>query len=91
MTQHLSDIHRHIRLVETTHNHEEEDLFVEAATAELVNEDRVGVLMEDLGDVIFKLKSYRETAGSEEYALGVEEGLQLAADMLSRLLESHSG
>lgn len=90
MTQHLSDMHQYIRLVETNPVQDEDDRLVESISADLpLNE--VNVLMEDLGDVIFKLKSYRELDGSEDYALGVEEGLQLAADMLARLLESHSG
>lgn len=90
MTQHLSDMQQYMRLVETGPVPEEDDILVEAISANLTL-NQVDVLMEDLGDVIFKLKSYRELDGSQDYALGVEEGLQLAADMLARLLEAHSG
>ena len=90
MTQHLSDMHQYIRLVESGPVQEEDDLHVESISTGLTM-NQVDVLMEDLGDVIFKLKSYRELDGSQDYALGVEEGLQLAADMLARLLEAHSG
>lgn len=90
MTQHLSDIHQYMRLVETSPVQDEEDRLVESISADLPL-NQVNVLMEDLGDVIFKLKSYRELDGSQDYALGVEEGLQLAADMLARLIEAHSG
>lgn len=90
MTQHLSDMHQYMRLVETGPVQEDEDLLVESISTGLTL-NQVDVLMEDLGDVIFKLKSYRELDGSQDYALGVEEGLQLAADMLARLVEAHSG
>jgi hypothetical protein len=90
MTQHLDDIHRYIRLVETNPQ-PEDDSFLLESVSEIMDIDRVNTLMEDLGDVMFKIKSYREPGGNEDYATGVEEGLQLAADMLTRLIENHSG
>lgn len=89
MTHHLNDIHRYRNLFEEGQSLDD-DIIVESISVDLQNEDQISLLKEDLGDVIFKLKSYRETSNSEEYALGVEEGLQLAADMLSRLLEAYS-
>lgn len=90
MTQHLQEIHQFMRLVESPVVEEDDGLLLDSASAD-ISPDRAAVLMEDLGDMIFKLQSYRETGGSEDYALGVEEGLQLAAGMLVRLIESHSG
>lgn len=90
MTQHLNEIQFYRMLLESEVKQEDDSLLLDEVASEL-SLDKASVLLEDLGDVIFKLKSYRETGSSEEYSLGVEEGLQLAADMLTRLIESHSG
>lgn len=39
----------------------------------------------ELDDVIFRMRSYSEVEGSEEFRLGVETGLQMAAEMLENL------
>ena len=47
----------------------------------------VQIDLEDIQDLMFKLRNYRETSLRKDYALGVEQGLNLAADMLERLIE----
>ena len=45
-------------------------------------------LREDLERIIFKLRAFMETCGGE-YALGVETGMQRAADMIENALKRH--
>jgi hypothetical protein len=45
-------------------------------------------LLEDFGAVIFKLRAFMESSGGE-YALGVETGMQRAADMIENVLKRH--
>lgn len=47
-------------------------------------------ITEELNDLVFKLRSYREISHDQRYAVGVEEGLSLAAEMLTRFIERHS-
>jgi hypothetical protein len=83
------DMSHYIRLVENTAR-DEDAILVEDISEDLRLDLDSGMLMEDLGDVMFKMQSYRENRGSQEYALGVEEGLLLASDMLQRIIERHS-
>lgn len=43
----------------------------------------------DLRDVVFRLRAFMETAVSGDYALGVEDGMQRAADMIERVIRTH--
>jgi len=45
-------------------------------------------LLEDLEHVIFKLRAFMETS-SGEFALGVETGMQRAADMIEHTIRRH--
>lgn len=90
MTHQQDDIRRYIRLTESSivqleEDHDLDD--IEVADLDVISEQ----LLEDVNDMIFKLRSYSEAEGHVEYARGVEEGLALAANMLERLLERHSG
>ena len=49
-----------------------------------------GALMSGLGDLVEKLRSHSED-GDGEQSLGVEMGMQRAADMIDRLLRRHAG
>ncbi len=44
-------------------------------------------LLQSLDDLIFKMISYQENTGSSDYKLGVEQGLNIAADMIANLLD----
>jgi hypothetical protein len=84
------DIGRYIRLTENTAVSEgDADTILERI--EVVDLDSSYQLLEDVNDMIFKLRSYSEPDSDLNYARGVEEGLALAANMLERLLERHSG
>lgn len=72
------------------------------ATAQLTNEmepvvetvplsedtEHPGSLLADLDTVIFKLRAFMESSGGD-YALGVEIGMQRAADMIENVLRRH--
>jgi len=89
MTHQPDDIRRYIRLTEASFMSKDgEDVILEGI--EVPDLDTTGILKEDIGDMIFKLRSYSESDTSADYARGVEEGLALAANMLERLLERHS-
>jgi hypothetical protein len=89
--EHLpDDIRRYIRLTENTAvSPEDEDVILESI--QVPGLDDSTPLLEDVSDMIFKLRSYSEPDETLDYARGVEEGLALAANMLERLLERHSG
>jgi hypothetical protein len=46
-------------------------------------------LISDLHDVVFRLRAFTESAESGEVALGIEAGMQRAADMIERVLRSY--
>jgi hypothetical protein len=46
------------------------------------------VIITDLEDLVFKMRSFMETAGGD-YATGVEDGMQKAAEMVENLLRRH--
>ena len=84
------DISRYMRLVESAAMSSiDEDVMIEDIYVPDV--DVSSQLLEDVNDMLFKLRSYSEPDGDLNYARGVEEGLALAANMLERLLERHSG
>jgi hypothetical protein len=83
------DIRRYFRLTESTSMSLEDDMILESI--EVPDLDGTPYLVEDVNDMIFKLRSYSEPDGNLDYARGVEEGLALAANMLERLLERYSG
>ena len=90
MTRQPDDIRRYIRLTESSLvSPADEDTLFEGI--EIPDLDATDTLLEDVSDMIFKLRSYSENDDSPEYARGIEEGLALAANMLERLLERHSG
>lgn len=90
MVSHPDDIRRYIRLTEASAvSTVDEDMTYEGI--QVVDVDTSSLLLEDINDMIFKLRSYGEPDSNLDYARGVEEGLALAANMLERLLERHSG
>ena len=90
MDRHPDDIRRYIRLTESSAmSTVDEDMTIEGI--HVADVDVPHQLLEDINDMVFKLRSYGEPDSNLDYARGVEEGLALAANMLERLLERHSG
>lgn len=50
----------------------------------------VEAIMADLKDAVFKLRAFCETE-SGDYALGVEMGMQRAADMIENIIRRYGG
>jgi len=90
MVSHPDDIARYIRLTESS-SLSSDNQPMPYDEIQVVTLDESSLLVEDINDMIFKLRSYGETDSNLDYARGVEEGLALAANMLDRLLERHSG
>lgn len=49
------------------------------------------VVREDLEALVEKMRAFMETEGEGEFALGVETGMQRAADMIENLIRRHLG
>lgn len=47
------------------------------------------MLLSELAEVVFKLRAFMESSDGD-YALGVEMGLQRAADMIENVIRRHS-
>ncbi len=92
MTRHLDDMRQYIRLTESAPSSTEVDAIfhLDEIVEQIQLEDRT-LMLEDVSDMIFKLRSYSERDGSDDYMQGVEEGLSLAANMLERLVERYNG
>jgi hypothetical protein len=54
-----------------------------------VTEPVTPLIMHDLGELVFKLRGFMETTGGD-YALGVETGMQQAADMIENLIRRYN-
>lgn len=91
MTQQLDDMRHYIRLTESAPSPIVEDAFYLDDLVEDIGPTSRSLMLEDVNDMIFKLRSYSERDGSDDYIQGVEEGLALAANMLERLVERHIG
>jgi hypothetical protein len=62
---------------------------VETEQAPSPSEDTITpAVLRDLDEVVFKLRAFMETAGGD-YALGVETGMQSAADMIERVIRTY--
>ncbi len=57
---------------------------------DVVTEDTRTILREQLESAVFKLRSYSESSGGE-YALGFEQGLEMAAEMVENILRTIGG
>lgn len=55
-----------------------------------VSDVPVTVPVTELGDIVFKLRAFMESADGD-YALGVESGMQRAADMIENLIRRYRG
>lgn len=88
MTRHLEEMQHFIKLADHVYEMssptEEEDI-----SEELVDSE-INPILEDLGDLEFKLRSYRDSTSNQDIAAGIEQGLGLAADLVSRLIERYS-
>ncbi len=59
------------------------------ATAVPLAETPSPALLSDLRDIAFKLRAFTETASGGDFALGVEDGMLRAADMVERAIREH--
>lgn len=48
-------------------------------------------IIADLNEVMEKLQSYQEFSEDQTYAMGVEVGLQMAAEMIEQVIRRYSG
>lgn len=64
------------------------DMLLEAETSINVSDDLP--ILDDLNDLKFRFTSYFETDGSEDYKLGVEQGLLLASNMIDAIIKKYS-
>lgn len=87
MERHADDLNRYIILTERATFSDEEDLMDSIIIPDI---DPQETLLEDINDMVFKLRSYCESDENEDYARGVEEGFALAAEMLERIIERYS-
>lgn len=78
-----------ILLAEAMRLEETEDQPLAETTPEQQNSALSPVLHHDLSEIIFRLRGFMETSGGE-FALGVETGMQRAADMIENLIRRHS-
>lgn len=62
----------------------EEEVIMEASVALPLNSS----LLEDLRNVVFKLRAFTESV-DEEMGLGIELGMQRAADMIEHIINRH--
>jgi hypothetical protein len=49
----------------------------------------VNPIIMECKDLVFKLRAFMEDASSGDYALGLEMGMQRAADMIENLIRRH--
>ena len=89
MARHLDEMQSYIKIAESIGLPDDVVLSDDLQPPEELI-DPYSNLVEDLHDIVFKLKSYREINEDQNYALGIEEGLSLAAEMISRLLEKQN-
>lgn len=80
-----------MRLFMEVSDHKKNKLLQENCTPEevVVAEEEVDhrtLLMEELNFLMGKMKSYTESTGTHEYAMGVEVGLNMAAEMIENLI-----
>lgn len=64
------------------------DMLIETETYNNVSE--LLPILNDLEDLKFRLTSYYETEGSDDYKLGVEQGLMLASKLLETIIKKYS-
>ena len=75
-------------IVATEHLIEQDDVETPTPLAEAIQPDVS--LIEDLERIVFKLRAFMESEGGD-LALGVEMGMQRAADMIERVIKRHAG
>lgn len=56
----------------------------------IVEEEGPHPILTDLHDIVFRLRAFMETEGGD-YALGVETGMQRAAEMIENLIKRYEG
>jgi hypothetical protein len=89
MAKHLDEMQSYIRIAENIATTEDEVLSDNPMPVPEEQADDLALLLEDLDNMVFRLKSYRELNENQNYALGIEEGLCLAAEMLLRIMEKY--
>lgn len=69
------------------------EVLAEKPVAETVVEETTSlneVMLHDLEDTCFTLRAFMESDNSEDFALGVETGMQRAADMIENVIRRHT-
>ena len=90
MTLYLNEMRHFMEMAEDLRQGLKESI-LEVPVEEATSFDQNTEILEDLQDMAFKLQSYQESSRDPSYAKGIEEGMSLAADMITRLIERHSG
>lgn len=89
MPRHLEDMRTFMLLSEDAVQVRQPVRAVEE-TVQPVHMDYTEELLNELTDLQFRFQSFQELNEDQQYALGVEQGLNKAAEMLGRLLEKYS-
>ena len=88
MATHLDEMQSYIKIAGSV-GPPEDEILTEGLALTVKSDVPESFLIEDLNEVIFKLRSYRELNEDQSYALGMEEGFCQAAEMLGRVLEKY--
>lgn len=74
-------------LLQAEFGRDEEEPLVEVIVPTALN----SCLLEDLVEVVFKLRAFTESAENDEnFSLGFELGMQRAADMIENVISRHN-
>lgn len=84
---HLNEMRNFIKVVGSSVD--EEDLILESID-DLFDGDS-SMIVEELERAVFKLDSYGGSEHNADYTRGLQEGLNYAIIMLSRIIDSHKG
>ncbi len=71
-----------------TENLSRQDVEPAPLIAETVQPRHDSALLDDLAQVIFRLRAFMESSGGE-FAFGMEMGMQRAADMIEHAIKRH--
>ena len=89
MAKHLDEMQSYIKIAGSCGFQEDEFLSEDIVASPFQTISDNTLIIDELNSLVFKLKSYRELNENQNYALGVEEGFNLAAEMLERVVEKY--
>jgi len=86
MTNHINEM----RFFMEVSKHEKTAVIQESVIEEVqVEQDHSVNIFEDIQDAISKMKYYQESSSDNTYAMGVEVGLNMAAEWLENLIDKY--